>query len=78
MAVQPYRFELLDRDSSSGTGSDSASAKSDEECSRPWPSVKNRKQIIVRCEYSLNWKHYMVRTVRTVRTSDISCRYIAL
>ena len=73
VAVQPYQFEPLDRDSSSGTGSDSASAESDEECSRP--SVKSSKQIIVRCEYSLNWKHYMVRTVRTVRTFDISCRY---
>ena len=73
VAVQPYQFEPLDRDSSSGTGSDSASAESDEECSRP--SVKSSKQIIVRCEYSLNWKHYMVRTVRTF---DISCRYIAL
>ena len=76
VAVQPYQFEPLDRDSSSGTGSDSASAESDEECSRP--SVKSSKQIIVRCEYSLSWKHYMVRTVRTVRTFDISCRYIAL
>ena len=73
VAVQPYQFEPLDRDSISGTGSDSASAESDEECSRP--SVKSSKQIIVRCEYSLNWKHYMVRTVRTF---DISCRYIAL
>ena len=73
VAVQPYQFEPLDRDCSSGTGSDSASADSDEECSRP--SVGSSKQIIVRCEYSLNWKHYMVRTVRT---SDISCRYIAL
>ena len=52
VAVQPYQFEPLDRDSSSGTGSDSASAESDEECSRP--SVKSSKQIIVRCEYSLN------------------------
>ena len=45
VAVQPYQFEPLDRDSSSGTGSDSASAESDEECSRP--SVKSSKQIIV-------------------------------
>ena len=73
VAVQPYQFKPLDLDSSSvsdsGTGSDSASAESDEGCSRP--SVKSSKQIIVRCEYSLNWKHYLVRTVRT---SDISCR----
>ena len=69
VTVQPYQFKPLDLDSSSvsGTGSDSASAESDEECSRP--SVKSSKQIIVRCEYSLNWKHYMVRAVRT---SDIS------
>ena len=75
VAVQPYQFKPLDRDSSSvsGTGIDSASAESDEECSRP--SVKSGKQIIVRCEYSLNWKYYIVRTVRT---SDISCRYIGL
>ena len=41
VAVQPYWFEPLDRDSSSvsSTGSDSASAESDEECSRP--SVKS-------------------------------------
>ena len=69
VTVQPYQFKPLDLDSSSvsGTGSDSASAESDEKCSRP--SVKSSKQIIVRCEYSLNWKHYMVRAVRT---SDIS------
>ena len=72
VAVQPYQFEPLDRDNSRVSGS----AESDEECSRP--SVKSSKQIIVRCEYSSNWKHYVVRTVRTVRTSDISCRYIAL
>ena len=50
--------------STGGTGSDSASgsAESDEECSRP--SVKSSKQIIVRCEYSLNWKHYVVRTLK--------------
>ena len=51
------------------------SAESDEECSRP--SVKSSKQIIVRCENSSIWKHYVVRIVRTVRTSDISCRQIA-
>ena len=73
VAVQPYQFEPLNRDSSSGTGSDCASAESDEECSRP--SVKSSKQIIVRCEYSSNWKHYVIITVRT---SDISCRYITL
>ena len=75
VAVQPYQFEPLDRDSSSvsGSDSDSASAESDEECSRP--SVKSSKQIIVRCENSSIWKHYVVRTVRT---SDISCCYIAL
>ena len=34
VAVQPYQFKPLDRDSGSvsGTGSDSASAESDEEC----------------------------------------------
>ena len=34
VAVQPYQFKPLDRDSSSvsGIGSDSASAESDEEC----------------------------------------------
>ena len=82
VAVQPYQFELLDRDSSSVSGSDTdtdtdrASAESDEECSRP--SVKSSKQIIVRCKNSSIWKHYVVRTVRIVRTSDISCHYIAL
>ena len=50
VAVQPYQFEPLDRDSSSVSGSDSDrdSAESDEECSRP--SIKSSKQIIVRCE----------------------------
>ena len=66
-SLSHYQLNPPDRDSSSvsGTGSDSdrASAESDEECSRP--SVKSSKQIIVRLEYSLNWKHYMVRTVRT-------------
>ena len=76
VAVQPYQFEPLDRDSSSVSGSDSDrdSAESDEECSRP--SIKSSKQIIVRCENSSIRKYYVLRTVRTVRTSDISCRYI--
>ena len=41
VAVQPYQFEPLDRDSSSVSGSDSASAESEEECGRP--SVKSSK-----------------------------------
>ena len=64
VAVQTYHLRDSSIVSTGGTGSDSASgsAESDEECSRP--SVKSSKQIIVRCEYSLNWKHYVVRTLK--------------
>ena len=65
MAVQPYQFEPLDRETAVVSVVVivivPGSAESVEEFSRP--SVKSSKQIIGRCENSSIWKHYVVRTV---------------